>query len=199
MIPGYGGGTAPFDKLAAELRFQGIETDVIDVGDGTDDLDGYADEMIDEARQMIRNGEAPPDLIGYSAGGLTARIAWTERPELFRKVITIGTPHAGTGTADLGAAIGDCPEACQQMRPDSPFLADLPEPSDPAWLSIWSDSDEVIRPPDSSELADVTNYRLQEVCDGDVSHGLIVANPQTIAVVEAFLADEALPESCVTS
>jgi triacylglycerol lipase len=198
LVPGYGGGTGELQILAQDLADQGIRSRLVDIGDGTGDLRGYAATVERQAAHLIATGQPVPDVIGYSAGGLIARIAADEQPGSFRKVVTIGTPHHGTQTAEFGALFGDCPAACQQMRPDAELLETLPEPgSSASWLSIWSESDEVIRPPDSSEVGEAISYPLQAVCPGDVRHGELPGSPQTAAAVTAFLSGSALPQQCV--
>lgn len=198
LIPGYGGGTSELMQLQAELEQQDITTEIVGVGGGDQDLRSYASLAAERARGLRRAGAPAPDVIGYSAGGLTARIAVTDNPDLFRKVVMIATPNAGTQAAELGAQFGQCPTACEQMRPGSDLLDSLPEPDDPGrWLSVWSDTDSVVRPPDSSVLPGTTDYRLQAACDRPVDHGQVPTDSQTLAAVTAFLASASLPESCV--
>ncbi len=200
FIPGYGGGTAQIEQLADQLRTAGIDSEVIPVGDGTADLRTYADAVTRRANTLVSSGQPAPDLVGYSAGGVVARIAATQQPELYRKVVTLGSPHQGTTAADAGALFGQCPPACQQLRTDSTLLAELPEPAHPSdWLSVWSDTDAVIRPPDSSQLVGVVDYRLQQYCTGDIDHGAVPTHPQSVAVVNAFLSERLLPSTCVAS
>lgn len=197
LIPGYGGGAGELGRLEAELSERGIRAEVVDIGDGTGDLRTYAADIDDRARTLMAAGQPAPDLVGFSAGGIIARIAADGAPDLYRKVVTLGSPHNGTATADAGALFGECPMACQQMRTDSALLAELPVAKYPGdWLSVWSDTDSVIRPPDSSELTGVRGYRLQEFCPGTVEHGSIPGDPRTTAVVTAFLTGATLPTTC---
>lgn len=199
LIPGYGGGTGQLERLAGELDEQGIQAEVIDIGGGTDDLRKYADLVQARAEELVSQGEPAPDLIGYSAGGVTARTAFTNNPDLYGRVITLASPHQGTSTAVLGELVDACPLACQQLQPGSKLIESFPAPERPQdWLSIWSDDDIVIRPATSSEIPDITNYRIQQACDvRDIDHGAVPTDPQVEATVVAFLEDEPLPESCV--
>lgn len=199
LIPGYGGGTEQLDALSRQLQLKGVQSEVIAIGDGEGDLRDYAGIVEARARQLVAAGQTPPDLVGYSAGGITARVATADDPELFRKVVTLGTPHNGTTTADAGALIGQCPKACQQLRTDSDLIESLPPVTYPGdWLSVWSDTDAVIRPVDSSVLPDVAEYRLQKACPAPVEHGAIPVNPQAVAVLSAFLAGGPLPTICLS-
>lgn len=198
LVPGYGGGTSEIDRLADALNAEGLRTRTLDVGDGTGDLQEYAEQLRQEARAAVAAGEPAPDVIGFSAGGVVARIAATADPDGFRRVVTLASPHAGTAAAELGALFAECPTACQQLRPDSPLLQSLPEPRYPTdWLSVWSDSDPVIRPPVSSVIDGVSDYRLQQACGTPVDHGDVANHPQTLAVVVAFLRGDQLPGRCV--
>lgn len=200
LVPGYGGGSRQLDVLAATLQRAGLRTQDVDIDDGTGDIRTYAKRVEAAAAKLVAGGQPAPDVVGYSEGGLIARAAATSDPADFRKVVTLGAPHHGTGTADLGSIFGQCPTACQQMRTDSPLIRDLPDPADPSrWLSIWSNSDQVIRPPDSSRLDGTTSYELQTACPGDVDHGALPLQAQVQAAVVAFLEGQPLPESCVSA
>lgn len=200
LVPGYGGGTAEVAALASSLRQQGLTPQVIDIGDGTGDLADYASLVQQVARDATAAGEPAPDIIGFSAGGVVARVAATGDPQRFRRIVTLASPHAGTSTAELGALFAECPTACQQLRPDSELLSALPEPPYPLdWLSVWSDTDPVIRPADSSVIEGVADYRLQQACATPVDHADVATHPQTVAVVVAFLRGSPLPEQCVLS
>lgn len=200
LIPGYGGGTDQLEQLSAWLESDGIRSQILPIGDGTGDLRGYAVQAQEWAAARMAAGEPPPDVIGYSAGGVTARTAVTGRPELFRRMITLASPHQGTGAAVLGEFVNACPEACRQLQPESDLLESLPVPDGPRnWLSIWSDDDQTIRPPESSELEGASNYRIQEYCDvREIGHGEVPLDPQSKAAVAAFMAGAPLPTTCAT-
>lgn len=199
MIPGYGGGKDQLQRLGKTLSQSGIEWEIVDVGNGEGDLTQYAKTVENRAKALKSQGYAV-DLIGYSAGGVTARVAANDKPEDFRRIITIASPHDGTEWANLGAAFGACPEACQQLRPDSDLLAGLDPEEDDSWLSIYSETDEVIRPADSSRLSGAVIRPIQNACpDVVVDHGEMPDYPQTKAWVVAFLQNEDLSGLCVAN
>ena len=79
---------------------------------------------------LARTGEQSVDVVGYSAGGLVARL-WVAdgHADVVRRVVTLGSPHHGTSLADLAGDVapGQCPLGCQQMASDSDLLA-APQP-----------------------------------------------------------------------
>lgn len=199
LVPGYGGGTAPLQSMAATLRSQGISHEIVDIDDGTEDLNGYAQRVIVRAQQLVAAGAPSVDVVGFSAGGVIARIAGTDPTGrgLIRRIATIGTPNQGTRVAALGALFGQCPPACQQLDPDSPLLASLPKASAAdRYLSVWSRSDDVVRPPESAELEGASEIVVQDLCDRSVGHNAVMSDPVTLSAVPAFLAGAALPSAC---
>jgi triacylglycerol lipase len=160
-------------------------------GDGTGDLTMQAD-VLDEAVQAALRGGAPSvDLVGYSAGGVVARLWVADRDgaRKARRVITLGSPHHGARLAGLGAVFApeSCPPACRQLAPGSPLLArlDATAASDrPGWLSVWTVQDEVVTPPESAQLPGAINVAVQAVCPGtEVSHAGLPTNPLVTAVI----------------
>jgi hypothetical protein len=125
-----------------------------------------------------------------------------------RRVVTLGSPHHGTKLAALGVALapGSCPVACQQLAPGSDLLDELNDgdetPAGPQWLSVWTEQDETVTPPDSARLDGAVNVALQDVCPGlQVTHGQLPTGPVVRALVLQALstADVARPASCPTS
>jgi triacylglycerol esterase/lipase EstA (alpha/beta hydrolase family) len=208
LVPGYGGSTTALDVLAKALRAQGRDTVVVHLaGDGTGDLDEQA-RVLDKAvvLELARTGARSVDVVGYSAGGVVARL-WVRDHGgggLARRVVTLGSPHHGT---DLAGLAGDltpdtCPQACQQLQPDSDLLRHLnagdETPDGPLWVSIWSTGDQTVVPPTSAHLDGALDYSIQSVCPRvAVSHGDLPRNPQVIAAVvrELGVTRPALPTS----
>jgi triacylglycerol lipase len=198
LVPGYGGSTGSLQPLADVLTAAGRDATVVALpGDGTGDLNASADALgraVDAARR--RTGEATVDVVGYSAGGLIARL-WVAdgHADVVRRVITLGSPHHGTSLADLAGdlAPGQCPVGCQQMASDSDLLAALNRgdetPTGPTWVSIWTTQDETVTPPDSARLEGALNLPVQSVCaDARVTHGDLPRNPLVQQMVLTELA-----------
>jgi pimeloyl-ACP methyl ester carboxylesterase len=211
LLPGYGGGSAPLTRLAAALRSAGRDVTVLQPpGGGTNDLREQAAYLDDQVAGKLAGGAESVDVVGFSAGGVVAR-AWAQEHDgahKARRIVTLGSPHAGTELAAAGAAFapGACPQACRQLAPGNDFLAGLrsPVPSRPAWLSLWTEQDEVVTPPESARLDGAVNVALQSLCPGlQVSHARLPADPAVIRIVVAALGAEPLaapgPGACVRS
>lgn len=198
LVPGYGGGTEALQPLADELVAQGRDATIVSLpGEGTGDLNASADALGEAATAaMERTGEPTVDVVGYSAGGLVARLwAADGHAGTVRRVVTLGSPHHGTSLADLAGAFapGECPVGCRQMAPDSDLLTALnagdETPEGPTWVSIWTTGDETVTPPDSARLAGALNIPVQSVCaTARVGHGDLPRDPLVRAMVLAELA-----------
>ncbi|WP_138735597.1 lipase family alpha/beta hydrolase [Modestobacter excelsi] len=198
LVPGYGGSTSSLRPLADRLTAAGRDATVVAVpGDGTGDLTASADALgtaVDEA--LARTGARSVDVVGYSAGGVIARIwAADGGADQARRVLTLGSPHHGTTLADLAAGIlpADCPEGCQQLTTDSALLAGLnagdETPAGPSWVSVWTTADETVTPPDSARLAGAVELPVQDVCPGSrVGHGQLPSDALVQGIVLAELA-----------
>jgi triacylglycerol lipase len=210
LVPGYGGGTAALQPLADDLIALGRDATVVRLpGNGTGDLNDSADalgEAVDAA--LERTGDDTVDVVGYSAGGLVARL-WVAdgHAGAVRRVLTLGSPHHGTSLADLAGGIvpGECPAGCRQLATDSDLIAGLnagdETPSGPTWVSIWTAQDETVTPPDSARLDGAVNLTVQSVCAAaQVGHGDLPRDPLVRAMVVAELASgqpvELGPEDC---
>ncbi len=193
LVPGYGGSTASLDGLAAAFRKAGRDVSVVPLpGDGTGDLQQQAQVLGDAARAAARRtGAASVDVVGYSAGGVVARL-WVRDHgggDLARRVVTLGSPQHGTDVAALASDLtsGSCPVACRQLATDSDLLRLLnagdETPAGPAWVSIWTTGDKTVVPPESASLAGALDFSVQSVCPSmDISHGELPRNPTVIAM-----------------
>jgi triacylglycerol esterase/lipase EstA (alpha/beta hydrolase family) len=197
LVPGYGGSTASLQPLADRLTAEGRDATVVAVpGDGTGDLTASAAALgaaADAARE--RTGADSVDVVGYSAGGVIARL-WVADggAGVARRVVTLGSPHHGTTLADLAGSIApsQCPVACQQMSTRSDLIARLnagdETPEGPTWVSIWTTQDETVTPPDSARLDGAVNLPVQSVCAGArPTHGDLPRDPLVQAMVLAEL------------
>lgn len=208
LVPGYGGGTAALEVLAAALRDEGRIVTIVDPpADGTGDLREQARHLGKVAdRAMAEAGADSVDLVGYSAGGVVTRL-WVEdaaAASVVRRVVTLASPHHGSNLAALagGLAPDACVGACRQLAPDSDLLRELnggdETPDGPLWVAIWTDDDQTVVPPTSGELEGAVNFSVQAVCpDLTVTHADVPRTPAVVAMTLAALGinDPAVPGS----
>ncbi len=202
LVPGYGGNTAALQALALRLRVVGRPAVVVDLPDGgTGDFSGQAAAIDDAVRDLLRHdGARSVDLVGYSAGGVASWLylqTGTTAPAI-RRLVTMGSPLQGADIAAAGGALvpGACPRACQELAPGSSLLTRLdnsPRPDIP-WLSLWTDQDDVVTPPQSAALPGVRSIRLQSVCDDiPINHGQLPTAGLTMGLVLRALGTKPLP------
>jgi triacylglycerol lipase len=199
LVPGYGGSTNGLEALARVLRAHGKDAQVLRLpGDGRGDLDAQATILGTAASAAQRRTHAASvDVIGYSAGGVVARL-WVRShggDSIARRVITLGSPHHGTDVAGLAGSLlpGACPTACQQLAVDSPLLAALnagdETPAGPTFVSIWTTQDDIVVPPDSASLSGALDIPVQGICAGDrVRHSGLPTDGNVAAIVVTELA-----------
>jgi triacylglycerol lipase len=193
LVPGYGGGTGGLEQLASLLRTAGRQATIVALpASGTGDLDAQAAALDQAVGVALTGGATSVDVVGYSAGGVVARL-WARDhhgAQRARRIVTLGSPHHGT---DLAAVAGlllpaDCPTACQQLVPGSDVIAGLNSgdetPDGPEWVSIWTNQDQVVVPPDTARLSGAHNVVIQQICPGRaVDHGQL----PTDTVVESLV------------
>ncbi len=189
LVPGYGGSRDSLSALAERLRRAGRTAEVLTLpGDGTGDLRAQVQVLDDAARDAVAAGAPSVDIIGYSAGGVVTRL-WVDGDGagLARRVVTLGAPLHGTEIAAGGGVLAPdaCPLACQQLTPGSALLngvATRPVPL--PWLSLWTEDDETVIPPDSASLDGAVNVPLQRLCPGvEIAHSQLPTDPLVTRLV----------------
>jgi triacylglycerol lipase len=200
LVPGYGGNVNSLEPMADALRSAGRTAIVVTPpGDGTGDLRAQATHLGDVAERAVQDsGATSVDVIGYSAGGVVARLWVRDRGgvDLARRVLTLGSPHHGSTQAALGAEFaGGCPPACEQLVPGSDVLRRLnagdETPDGPLWSTIRSTSDQVVTPVDSAALEGAVNIRIQDVCQtSTAAHSDLPRDPVVLAALGSVLGVE---------
>jgi pimeloyl-ACP methyl ester carboxylesterase len=197
LVPGYGGSTSALDVLAARLRSAGRQATVVRLpGNGTGELRDQAKALDRAARAAIADGAPSVDVVGYSAGGVVARL-WAEEDggaDIARRIVTLGAPHHGTDIAALAGSLlpGQCPTACAELAPNSDLLTQLNArlmPTGPVWVSLWTEQDQIVTPPDSARLDGALNIPIQSVCVGaQLDHSSLARDPAVQSLVLTALA-----------
>ncbi|MGW8949933.1 esterase/lipase family protein [Streptomyces sp. NPDC055709] len=101
----------------------------------------------------VRTGHQRVDIVGHSLGGLIARY-YVQRlggDRRVRTLVTLGTPHSGTGVAPLASAH----PIVRQMRPGSAVIEELRQPAPGCrtrFVSFWSDLDQLMVPLETARL-----------------------------------------------
>ena len=208
LVPGYGGAQAALVRLADRIhQATGRPAEVLTLpGGGTGDLLAQVAVLDQAAARAHARGAPSVDVIGYSAGGVVARL-WVARDggaHQARRVVTLGAPLHGTQLAATAAVLDPdaCPAACRQLAPGSALLRQLqdqPVPPGVPWLSLWTERDEVVVPPDSARLEGAINVPLQGVCPGNrATHSDLPTDPQVTGLVLAAIGTTPLtaPRAC---
>lgn len=200
LVPGFGGDRTSLEPLAQRLRQDGKNAVVLTLpGDGTGDLQQQTQVLDAAVNSALAGGTSSVDIVGYSAGGVVARL-WVAGHKGVRRVVTLGSPLHGTQLAAQGGALAPsaCPTACQQLAPGSPVLTPIAGAADVPWVSIWTEDDQTVTPPDSARLPGAINLPLQQICPGaSVDHGQLPTDPRVIGLVLASLAGTT-PTDCPT-
>jgi triacylglycerol lipase len=198
LVPGYGGSRGSLSTLADRIRATGREATVLTLpGDGTGDLRAQVRVLDDAARDALDAGAPSVDVIGYSAGGVVARlwVATEDGARAVRRVVTLGSPLHGTRIASAGGVLAPdaCPLACQQLSTGSALLAGVAGDPGVPWLSLWTEDDRTVLPPESARLPGAVNVPLQDLCpDTVVGHSQLPADPLVTGLVLRALGSDPL-------
>lgn len=140
-----------------DLLAQGTRVVTVNLEPAFAGIDDFA-EILHWRIAALGPGAGPIIIVGHSMGGLVAR-AYLERHGAgsISKVITIGTPHHGTGLARLG--LGRC---AREMERGNAFLRRLAtgRPLSVPFLSVWSSEDNFLVPASSSQLTGARHLHL---------------------------------------
>ncbi|MDD7941571.1 alpha/beta hydrolase [Actinomycetospora lutea] len=210
LVPGHGGARDVLNGLAFRLRIVGRPSVVMTLPEhGTGDLRAQAAAIDRTVRDLLRHGATTVDLIGFSSGGVAVwqYLATGRTAPAVRRVVTLGSPLRGTQVAAAATVLAPetCEQACRQLAPGSALLTDLatrPRPAVP-WLSVWTDADEVVVPPDSAALPGVAAVRLQAICPAArTPHASLPGSRLVVGLVLRALGTRPLPRpteaDCVT-
>ncbi len=198
LVAGYGGNTDVLQPLADTLRDDGRVVEIFPpVGNNTGDLAEQAVALGTFIDRVRRDISAPSvDVIGYSAGGVVARLWARDLGEdgVARRVVTLASPHHGTGVSSLATEAGGCPRACEQLRPDSDLLRRLnagdETPDGPEWVTFRTEDDETVTPSTSADLEGALNLTVQQYCpSATMSHGQLPTSALVLGAMPQMLGD----------
>ena len=171
LLHGYGANSGFWHRLHGRLAAANIDHCALDLEPVLGSIDAYADRIEEAAAGLLSTTRASSlILVCHSMGGLAAR-AWLRRygHQRVARVITLGTPHAGSVLAGYGMGIN-----ARQMLPHSAWnseerhwLSALAESETASvrslFVSLWSRHDNIVMPQSSAELAGANNRVLEGV------------------------------------
>lgn len=192
LLHGYGCNAGYWARLAPRLDAAGISHATLDLEPVGCSIDEYAP-LVERAVQSLRaaTGARYVAIVGHSMGGLVAR-AWLRaygQGALDRtaRLITLGTPHHGTGLARFGVGAN-----ARQMRHGgkagpSPWLRALAAGEGAAVrrriTSIYTHHDNIVSPQTSSELPGA-----RHIAFGGIGHVALGHDARVLAAVMEELA-----------
>ncbi|WP_151446919.1 alpha/beta fold hydrolase [Lacisediminimonas profundi] len=187
LIHGYGCNSGYWHAMSRVLVHARITHYAVDLEPVFSDIDGFVPQVHEAVQRVCREtGAAQIILLAHSMGGLVARAYLRDHgSEHIRKVITLGTPHQGTGLANFGLGPNS-----RQMRwtgradkgQASQWLQRLEAREDKQrrslFVSIYSHHDNIVSPQQSSRLPDATNIEFNGI--GHVALGMSPAIHQAV-------------------
>ncbi|HCE11101.1 MAG TPA: lipase [Oxalobacteraceae bacterium] len=204
LIHGYGCNSGYWHSLSRFLARKNITHYAVDLEPVLGDIDGYS-AIVEQAVEAVcrETGHDKIILVAHSMGGLVTRAYLRDHGSArIAKIITLGTPHHGTGLAKFGIGANS-----RQMRREgstrenvpSDWLCQLEKSEDPAtralFVSIFSHHDNIISPQTSSYLPGARNIEFH-----GIGHVALALNPQIQAqVVEEIHNTEVVQQTVQTA
>jgi triacylglycerol lipase len=191
LVHGYGCNSGYWHFMSRALYCAGISHYGIDLEPMLASIDSFVPALHARIEDLCRTtGQERIVIVAHSMGGLVARAYLRDHgARRILRVITLGTPHRGTGLARFGAGAN-----VREMRWTgsaengrcSDWLENLARQEDPAlrplFVSIFSHQDNIVSPQLSSQLPGASNIEFNGI--GHVALGL---HPRVIQEVMAAI------------
>ncbi|RZI43072.1 alpha/beta fold hydrolase [Herbaspirillum sp. HC18] len=187
LIHGYGCNSGYWHPLSKVLVKANITHYAIDLEPVIGGIDEYVPMIHEAVERLCRDsGYDRIVIVAHSMGGLATRAYLRDHgSKRIAKVVTLGTPHHGTGLAHFGVGLNTHQmrwTATEQEGLASKWLRTLQATEDPAlyrlFISIYSHHDNIISPQTSSHLAGAKNIELHAV-----GHVALASAPTVQALV----------------
>jgi pimeloyl-ACP methyl ester carboxylesterase len=154
LVHGIADNRSVFTVLRRSLRRRGLgEVHTVNYSPFTSDVRAAAVALGRAVESLCeRTGYDRVHVIAHSLGGVIARY-YVQRlggDAQVHTLVTLGAPHAGTRAARVLPL-----PLCRQLRPGSDLFAELAAPAPGCrtrFVAVWSDLDQVIRPPANARL-----------------------------------------------
>jgi triacylglycerol esterase/lipase EstA (alpha/beta hydrolase family) len=193
LVHGYGCNSGYWHFMSRALRRAGISHHAIDLEPVLAGIDQFVPALHERIEEICRGtGHEKLVIVGHSMGGLVARAYLRDHGAgRVARVITLGTPHSGTGLARFGAGRNSLQMRWTGSAAEgrcSAWLARLARREDPAaralFVSIYSHQDNIVSPQLSSCLPGAVNIEFNGI--GHVALGLHPAvQREVIAAIRA--------------
>ena len=95
VFPGFTAGDLSTFVLRRHLQSRGFRVHRWRLGVNRGDVPALIPQVVERIEEIYQRHRAPISLVGWSLGGVLAREAARERPELVRGVVTLGSPVIG--------------------------------------------------------------------------------------------------------
>ncbi|TVR02189.1 MAG: hypothetical protein EA398_08485 [Deltaproteobacteria bacterium] len=164
FVHGLAGHPGNFGPMRAYFRVMGrARTFSLGFPPGQD-FDLMARRLAEAVRQIVDIHDLGPhqrvQIVAHSMGGIVTRLALLDHDigDRIARIITLGTPHAGTHAARFAATMQTL-----ELRPGSALLGrlDAQRPwSGPPLTAFWSPADMLILPADHATLPGTSDVRL---------------------------------------
>ncbi|MBP6897153.1 MAG: alpha/beta fold hydrolase [Pseudacidovorax sp.] len=147
-------------------------------------LDGFIDTLDAAVRRVHAATGQAPMLVAHSMGGLVARAWWcrTGGRVPIHRIVTLGTPHAGTWTARVGRAASS-----HEMRIGSAWLRALDvaqRACPPARFTCWySNCDNMVFPMHTATLSGADNRPAHGLAHVELAFDTVVM-AETLALLD---------------
>jgi triacylglycerol lipase len=172
LVHGYGCNSGYWHGMSKALCKANISHYAVNLEPVFADIDDYVPRMREAINELCRDtGSEKVIILAHSMGGLATRAYLRADGDMrIAKVITLGSPHKGTGLANFGLGPNS-----QQMRwtgtarqgQSCNWLSTLSASEDEArmakFVSIYSCHDNIIAPQTSSELSGAKNVQFKGV------------------------------------
>ncbi len=187
LIHGYGCNSGYWHGMSRRLRAAGISHHALSLEPVFGAIDSFVPAVHAAVERLCRESGSPRIvLLAHSMGGLVARAYLCAHGEQrIARVITLGTPHHGTGLAGFGLGDNSAQmlwQAGKDGGTPSAWLRDLAARESRQryrlFVSIYSHHDNIIAPQTSSHLPGARNIELHGI--GHVALGL---NPRVQQIV----------------
>jgi triacylglycerol esterase/lipase EstA (alpha/beta hydrolase family) len=187
LVHGYGCNSGYWHSMSKAMTRANISHYAINMEPVAGSIDAYAS-VIHRAVEAIcsETGSDKIVIVAHSMGGLASRVYLRDHGDRrVAKIITLGTPHRGTGLANFGVGL-----SCEQMRWTedglegvcSEWLQALAATEDVdsyrIFVSIFSHHDNIVAPQISSRLPGAVNIEL-----GGVGHVALAMHPEVQSIV----------------